>query len=62
MRREAQMGQVRGVLMVVLGVWAIYRGWVIHTGSYALLGYSAGALSIAVGMWRIFRKPAQPRV
>ena len=47
----------RGILMFVLGLFALYRGWVIHTGEKAWLAYGLGALAIALGVWRLFRNP-----
>jgi hypothetical protein len=54
------MNQVRGVIMLALGGFALYQGWTIHTGQRALLGYGVGVLGIMVGVWRLTRKPPQP--
>jgi len=50
------MNQVRGIILVGAGVYALYAGWRIHTGQHALFAYALGALSLAVGIWRILRK------
>jgi uncharacterized membrane protein HdeD (DUF308 family) len=54
------MNQVRGIVMIVLGGFALYQGWVLHTGQRALLAYGLGVLAVAVGIWRLTRKPPQP--
>jgi len=54
------MDKVRGIIMVALGVFALYQGWTIHTGDRALLAYGVGLLALAVGAWRLTRKPPQP--
>jgi hypothetical protein len=54
------MNVVRGIIMLALGVFALYQGWTIHTGQRAMLAYSVAVLAIAVGIWRLTRKPPQP--
>lgn len=56
------MSMVRGILLFGLGVFAIYRGWLIHTGQKAWLAYGLGLVAIALGVWRLIRKPDTPRV
>jgi hypothetical protein len=53
------MDQVRGIVMIALGVFACYQGFAIHTGDRALLAYGVGVLALAVGVWRLTRKPPQ---
>ena len=50
------MTQLRGIVLMMAGGFALYRGWRIHTGQYALWAYGLGALAIAVGIWRLIRK------
>jgi hypothetical protein len=50
------MTQVRGIILLAAGCFALYQGWRIHTGQQALFAYGLGALSIAVGVWRLMRK------
>jgi len=50
------MNQVRGVIMIALGGWALYMGWHNLTGGRAYFAYALGALAIGVGIWRITRK------
>ncbi len=53
------MNQVRGIILIVLGGWAVFQGWRIHTGQRAWLAYGIGLLAVAVGLWRLLRKPPQ---
>jgi hypothetical protein len=50
------MNQVRGIMLLAAGGYALYAGWKIHTGQHAVLAYALGALAIAVGVWRILRQ------
>ena len=54
------MNQVRGILLLAAGGFALYQGWRIHTGSAALWAYVLGVVAVALGLWRITRKPPQP--
>ena len=54
------MNAFRGILMFVLGGFALYRGWTIHTGASAWLAYGLGLLSIALGVWRLMRNSNKP--
>jgi len=54
------MNQVRGVIMILLGGFAFYEGWKIHTGNSALWAYGLGVLAVAVGIFRLTRRPPQP--
>jgi len=56
------MNAFRGILMFAVGVFAIYRGWLIHTGEKAWLAYGLGAVAIALGVWRLLRNPNRPLV
>jgi hypothetical protein len=53
------MTHLRGILLLIAGSFALYRGWKIHTGHYALWAYGLGLLAIAVGLWRLTRKEPQ---
>jgi hypothetical protein len=50
------MNQVRGIMLLAVGGYALYAGYRMHTGQHAWLAYGLGVLAIAVGLWRIFRK------
>jgi hypothetical protein len=56
------MNHLRGVLMLVAAGIAFWRGWKIHTGHVALLGYSLGTLALGLAIWHLTRKPDKPRV
>jgi drug/metabolite transporter superfamily protein YnfA len=53
------MNHVRGVLMLIAGCFALWRGWKIHTGSYALTAYALGVVALGLGVWHLTRKQPQ---
>lgn len=53
--RASRMGSIRGLILIIFGLLALYRGWTMHGGERALLTYALGALALAWGMWRIRR-------
>ena len=56
------MDQVRGIVMIGLGIFVLYRGWVMPPGQKAWFAWLLGVLAIALGAWRIRRKPPRPLV
>lgn len=54
------MNAFRGILMFGIGIFALYRGWSIHTGEKAWLAYGLGSVAIALGVWRLMRNPNKP--
>jgi hypothetical protein len=50
------MNAMRGVLLFGMGVFALYKGWSIHTGERAWLAYGLGLVAIALGVWRLLRR------
>jgi hypothetical protein len=50
------MNQVRGVLYIVLGFFAFYRGWQIHHGPWAWGSLTLGVLAIALGIYLMTRR------
>ena len=56
------MNPLRGIVMLLAGCFAFWRGWKMHTGQMAMLAYSLGGLALALGMWHLMRKPDRPRV
>jgi hypothetical protein len=56
------MNLFRGILMLVLGAFALYRGWMIHTGQNAWMAYGLGILAFALGIWRLTRRTDKPLV
>ena len=58
-----QMEYARGILMLALGAFALYRGFVVmHSRQNPWLAIGLGALAIALGIWRLTRKPPKPLV
>jgi hypothetical protein len=57
MGREFElMNHFRGMLMLVASAIAFYRGWKIHTGPTALLGYGLGVLAFGLAAWHLTRR------
>jgi len=56
------MSAIRGIILFALGVYAVYRGWLYHTGQRAWLAYALGFVAIALGVWRMLRRPDKPLV
>lgn len=48
--------------MLLAAAVALWRGWQIHHGPYALLAYGLAVLALALGIWHMTRKPPTPRV
>ena len=51
------MEKVRGILMLGVGAFVLYRGFVMrgtHNAGWAL---GLGVAAIALGLWRLLRKP-----
>lgn len=55
------MGPMRGVILIVFGILALYRGWTLHAGAQALLAYGLGVVSLAIGGWRVSSRNARRR-
>jgi len=60
--KDRAMNLFRGILMLALGAFALYRGWTIHTGQNAWLAYGLGVLALGLGIWRLTRRPDKPLV
>jgi hypothetical protein len=60
--KAERMNQFRGVLMLVAAGIAFWRGWKIHSGHTALLGYGLGMLALGLAVWHLTRNPGRPRV
>jgi hypothetical protein len=50
------MNQMRGILLLFAGGFALYRGWMIHHGPWAWGALALGLTAIALGLWRLSRK------
>jgi len=46
------MGPLRGVILILFGCLAFYRGWTLH-GDRAWLAYGLGLASLALGAWHV---------
>ena len=53
------MEKVRGILMLAVGAFALYRGLVMHGRSDAWWAIGLGVVAIALGIFRLTRKPPQ---
>ncbi|HEY1986945.1 MAG TPA: hypothetical protein VGG85_16130 [Terracidiphilus sp.] len=51
------MDKVRGMLMLIAGALAFYRGFMVRSRNDAWLAFGLGVLAIALGVWRLTRKP-----
>jgi hypothetical protein len=58
--RQISMERMRGILMVAVGVFVIWRGGVIHAHRATWPFFALGAVAIALGAWHLTR-PAWPR-
>lgn len=47
-------------MLLAAGV-AIWRGWQIHRGPYALMAYGLAVLALALGIWHLTHKPPGPQ-
>ena len=53
------MEKVRGILMVAVGAFALYRGFVMLGQRNAWWAIGLGVVAIALGIFRLTRKPPQ---
>lgn len=56
------MEKVRGILMVAVGVFVLYRGIVMRGTPRAWLAFVLGVVAIALGIFRLARKPPRRRI
>ncbi len=47
------MASVRGVILILFGVLALYRAHTMHTGHRAWLLPALGIAALALGIWHI---------
>lgn len=50
------MGPLRGLILIVFGLLALYRGWTMGTSRHAWLAYVLGIVALALGAWHIVRE------
>jgi hypothetical protein len=56
------MNHVRGVVMLLAGIFALWKGWQIHTGGHAWMAYGLGALAFGMAAWHFTRKGDARRI
>jgi uncharacterized membrane protein HdeD (DUF308 family) len=56
------MEKVRGILMLAVGAFALYRGLVMRGRPDAWWALGLGVLAIALGIYRLTRRPPQKLV
>lgn len=56
------MDKVRGILMLFVGAFALYRGIIMHTRKSAWLAIILGLVAIGLGVYRLTRKPPPRRL
>jgi uncharacterized membrane protein len=58
---KARVNRIRGIVMLMAAVLAIWKGWQIHRGEMAVLAYGLGVMALVVGVWHLTRKAPAPR-
>jgi hypothetical protein len=56
------MDKVRGILMLAVGAFALYRGFAMHGRPNAWLAILLGVAAIALGIFRLTRRTPLRRV
>jgi hypothetical protein len=60
--KEARAGErthvnrIRGIVMLLAGGVAAWKGWQIHHGERAAMAYGLAVLALALGVWHLRRK------
>jgi Na+/H+ antiporter NhaD/arsenite permease-like protein len=55
----SNVGPMRGVVLILFGVLALYRGWMLHGGERAWIAYGLGVIAVAIGVFHIARSRSQ---
>ena len=55
------MDKVRGILMLAVGAFALFRGFIMYGRANAWLAILLGLVAIALGVFRLTRRPPRPR-
>jgi hypothetical protein len=55
------MDKVRGILMVAVGAFALYRGFIMYGRANAWLAIALGLAAVALGVFRLTRKAPERR-
>jgi hypothetical protein len=53
------MDKVRGILMLAVGAFALFRGFVMYSRPGAWLAITLGLAAVALGVFRLTRKSPQ---
>lgn len=59
--KDEGVNRIRGVVMLLAGAVAGWKGWQIHRGEQALLAYGLAVLALAIGVWHLTRKAPEAR-
>jgi hypothetical protein len=54
------VNRMRGIVMLLAGAIAGWKGWQIHHGERAAMAYGLAALALALGVWHLRRKEPAP--
>lgn len=55
------MSSIRGLMLIVLGLAAVVRGFMLHGRPYAAFAFGLGAAALALGAWHLTRRDAPRR-
>jgi hypothetical protein len=56
------MDKMRGILMLAVGAFALYRGFVMYGQPHAWFAIILGLAAVALGVYRLTRRPPERRV
>jgi choline-glycine betaine transporter len=49
------MNHVRGYVMLLAAGFAVWKGWMIHSGPHAWMAYGLAAAALALAAWHLTR-------
>lgn len=53
------MGPFRGLILIVFGLLALYRGWTMGSSHHAWMAYALGVIALALGAGHIVRESSR---
>lgn len=56
-----RVSRIRGIVMLLAGAVAGWKGWQIHHGERAWWAYGLAGLALAMGTWHLTRSAPEPR-
>ena len=59
--KDARVNRIRGVVMLLAGAIAGWKGWQIRHGEQAMIAYGLAALALAIGAWHLTRSAPAAR-